>query len=85
MTTCDSKIKGSFIIFVLDNHGILPSKINRRLPHLHINNMHLHNNTSLCNFFTFIPSMVNLERWKLDSCVPKMVNHDSKAMYTETI
>ena len=21
--------------------------------------------------------MVNLERWKLDSCIPKMVNHDS--------
>ena len=76
MTTNDSKTKGSFIIFVLDNHGILPSKINR-LPHLHVNSMHLHNNTSLCNFFTFIPSMVNLESWKLDSCVPKMVNHDS--------
>ena len=49
MTTHDSKIKGSFIIFVLDNHGILPSKINRRLPHLHINNMHLHHNTTVAH------------------------------------
>ena len=55
MTPHDSKTKGSFIIFVLDNHGILPSKINRRLPHLLINSMHLHNNTSLCNFLHLFP------------------------------
>ena len=50
LTKHDQKIKVNYIFVVLGNHGVLSSKRNRRLPHLH-NNIHLHNSISLCNYF----------------------------------